>query len=73
MRFCPEIFLALPNQALEEADRMTTYNLYLFSLRILMCGGEANVTRNLPVLIDELHRFGAPDEFLRPEFGMTET
>lgn len=71
--FAPNFFLALLNRGLKEADRMTTLDIDLSCLRVLMCGGEANVVKNLAALTDELHRFGARDEFLRPGFGMTET
>ena len=51
---------------------MTPIDFDLSCMKILMCGGEANVVKTLAELTEALHRFGARGEFLRPGFGMTE-
>lgn len=70
--FAPNFFLALLKRALSGVEDMTPIDVDLSCLKTLMCGGEANV-RTLAALTEELHRFGARGEFLRPGFGMTET
>ena len=72
--FSPNFFLASLKRALSGVDtRMTNIDFDLSCLRILMCGGEANVVANLVALAELLAQFGVEDDFLRPAFGMTET
>lgn len=71
--FSPNFFLASLKRALSGIDtRMTNIDFDLSCLRILMCGGEANVVANLVALAELLTQFGVEDDFLRPAFGMTE-
>lgn len=70
--FAPNFFLASLKRALLGVDDMTPIDFDLSCMKILMCGGEANVVSNLAELTEALHRFGARGEFLRPGFGMTE-
>ena len=70
--FAPNFFLASLKRALSGVDDMTPIDFDLSCMKILMCGGEANVVRTLADLTQTLHQFGAPGEFLRPGFGMTE-
>ena len=70
--FAPNFFLASLKRALSGVDDMTPIDFDLCCLKILMCGGEANVVKTLADLTEALNRFGARGEFLRPGFGMTE-
>ncbi|KAL8719196.1 MAG: hypothetical protein Q9225_003775 [Loekoesia sp. 1 TL-2023] len=72
--FSPNFFLASLKRAVSGIDtRMTNIDLDLSCLKILMCGGEANVVANLVAVAELLTQFGVEDGFLRPGFGMTET
>lgn len=72
--FSPNFFLASLRRALSGIDTgMTNINFDLSCLKILMCGGEANVVENLVALTELLTQYGVEDGFLRPAFGMTET
>lgn len=68
--FSPNFFLASLIRALEE---QTTQNFDLSSLRVLASGGEANPVETCSTLTQLFKRYGAPDNFLSPGFGMTET
>ena len=70
--FAPNFFLASLKRALSGVDEMTPIDFDLPCMKILMCGGEANVVKTLVDLTEALHQFGAPGEFLRPGYGMTE-
>ena len=70
--FAPNFFLASLKRALSGVDDMMSIDFDLSCMKILMCGGEANVVRTLVDLTEALRRFGASGEFLRPGFGMTE-
>ena len=73
--FSPNFFLASLKRALSGVvdTRMTNIDFDLSCLKILMCGGEANVVANLVALSELLTQFGVGGNFLRPGFGMTET
>ncbi|KAE9374207.1 putative non-ribosomal peptide synthase-like protein [Stipitochalara longipes BDJ] len=45
----------------------------LSNLRALISGGESNVVQTCQTLTSLLQHLGAPDSFIRPGFGMTET
>lgn len=68
--FSPNFFLASLIRSLEAA---TTETYDLSSLRVLASGGEANPVETCSTLTTLLKRHGAPDNFLSPGFGMTET
>lgn len=70
--FAPNFFLASLKRALSKVDDISPIEFDLSCMKILMCGGEANVVRTLADLTETLHQFGAQGEFLRPGFGMTE-
>ncbi len=59
--------------AKEEASKNRSIKLNLSSLRALISGGEANVVKTCVALQDLLAAYGAPEAFIRPGFGMTET
>lgn len=68
--FSPNFFLASLIRVLEEQP---TQSYDLSSLRILASGGEANSVETCSTLTRLFNRHGAPDNFLSPGFGMTET
>lgn len=68
--FSPNFFLASLIRTLEEGNTQT---FDLSSLRVLASGGEANPVETCSTLTNLLKRYGAPDNFLSPGFGMTET
>ena len=70
--FAPNFFLASLRRALSGFGDMQPIDFDLSSMKILMCGGEANVVKTLVDLTETLHQVGAPGEFLRPGYGMTE-
>lgn len=71
--FGPNFFLASLKRALSGVKDMTSIEFDLSCMKLFMCAGEANVVKTLVDLTKALHQFGAPDEFLRPGYGMTET
>ena len=72
--FSPNFFMALLKRALSGPNtRATDISFDLSSLRVLMCGGEANVVSNLVELHEFFLQFGVAHEVFRPGFGMTET
>ena len=70
--FAPNFFLASLRRVLEREDS-SAFNLNLASLRALISGGEANVTETCEAVTNLLARYKAPNSFIRPGFGMTET
>lgn len=68
-------FLAKLVIALESRDISvgSSENFDFSSLRALISGGEATVVETCVKLTKLLKGFGAPDTFIRPGFGMTET
>ena len=68
--FSPNFFLASVVRALKKE---TNIQVDLSCLRNLVSGGEANTIETCAALTELLHARGAPDNFLRPGFGMTET
>lgn len=68
--FSPNFFLASLIRALEEQKAQT---FDLSSLKVLASGGEANPVETCSTLTALFKRYGAPDNFLSPGFGMTET
>ncbi len=68
--FSPNFFLASLIRSLE-AGTTETYDLS--SLRVMASGGEANPVETCATLTELLKRYGAPENFLSPGFGMTET
>ncbi|KAJ5902061.1 hypothetical protein N7495_002589 [Penicillium taxi] len=78
--FAPNFFLASVKKALEamlqcmESDTSTTRSLpNVSSLRCLISGGEANSVSLCAAFNELLGVLGAPNAFIRPGFGMTET
>jgi acyl-CoA synthetase (AMP-forming)/AMP-acid ligase II len=70
--FAPNFFLALLVQELHSNSKKSKI-LDLSSLRAFISGGESNVVETCVKLTSLLQRHGAPNSFLRPGFGMTET
>ncbi|KAF2272523.1 putative non-ribosomal peptide synthase-like protein [Westerdykella ornata] len=68
--FAPNFFLEKLRRSLESAPPT---NLDLSSLRVLVSGGEAIVTKTLRQLGKTLVKYGAPANSIVPAFGMTET
>ena len=68
--FSPNFFLASVVKALKKE---TVLQVDLSCLRNLVSGGEANTVETCAALTELLHARGAPANFLRPGFGMTET
>lgn len=74
MLFLPTFFLASLNRALSGIDiRSANTDFELSCLKVLMCGGEANVVSTLVALNDFFLQCGVEHEVFRPGFGMTET
>ncbi|RDW70438.1 hypothetical protein BP5796_08835 [Coleophoma crateriformis] len=78
--FAPNYFLAAIVRALIEgypsihnANQATGDARDLSSLKTLISGGESNVIETCITLTNLLHKYGAPNSFIRPGFGMTET
>ena len=74
--FAPNFFLASIKKAVERKgleNPDSTLELDLSTLRALISGGEANVTETCNAVTKLLQQFGAPANFIRPGFGMTET
>ncbi len=69
----PSIQQSPGSEAKEEASKNPSTKLKLSSLRALISGGEANVVKTCVALQDLLAAYGAPEAFIRPGFGMTET
>lgn len=72
--FAPNFFLASCGKALEVSEKsQSEKSLDLSSIRCLISGGESNSTALCNSLTLLMQKFGAPDHFIRPGFGMTET
>ena len=48
-------------------------NLDLSNLAVIMCGGEANRTKNLGAVDNVLRRYGAPKHSIKAAYGLSET
>ena len=68
--FAPNFYLAKLRKSLENSDQPLWD---LVCLRALISGGEANVVETCAALTGQLQTHGAPDDVIRPGFGMTET
>ncbi|KAK8227240.1 luciferin 4-monooxygenase [Phyllosticta capitalensis] len=72
--FAPNFFLANIRRALLQPDGFRFDDKFdLSTLRALISGGEANVVDTCAALSLQLKEYGAPADFIRPGFGMTET
>lgn len=74
--FAPNFFLGLLKRQLENTDYQVapkTRDLDLSCLKALISGGEANVVKTCATVTEQLHRYRACGDFVRPGFGMTET
>ena len=70
--FAPNFFLSSLKKILERED-LTETDLDLSCLHALVSGGEANVTETCDAVTKLLAKHHAPESFIRPGFGMTET
>lgn len=70
--FAPNFFLASLRKVLER-ENSSKIHLNLSSLHALISGGEANVTETCEAVTNLLAQYNAPQNFVRPGFGMTET
>ncbi|KAK7513043.1 luciferin 4-monooxygenase [Phyllosticta citriasiana] len=72
--FAPNFFLASIRRAINQPDGLRFDDKFdLSGLRALISGGEANVVETCAALSLQLKEYGAPADFIRPGFGMTET
>ena len=72
--FAPNFFLAALRKAMEKPESLRILQeIDLCNLRALISGGEANVTETCVRVTRLLEAYGAPSNFIRPGFGMTET
>ncbi|KAJ6439036.1 hypothetical protein O9K51_08440 [Purpureocillium lavendulum] len=75
--FAPNSFLAnvrkVLQQVLQNAVPAVQSLPDLSSIRCLISGGEANLTGLCASITQLFHQLGAPANFIRPGFGMTET
>ena len=73
--FAPNFFLAKLRRVL--VDSGTSFpgeaKVDLSCLRGILSGGEANVVGTCAALAEQLSQFGAPSNFIRPGYGLTET
>ena len=69
--FAPNFFLALLRRHL--VTNPVADNLDLSCLKALISGGEANVVETCAALTEQLSKYGAGRNVIRPGFGMTET
>lgn len=73
--FAPNFFLASLKRVVESSidQGQVTRTWDLSCLRACISGGEATVTETARALSELVRQSGAPDAFIRPGFGMTET
>lgn len=70
--FSPNFFLAAAVDSLNRQDS-TKLSIDLSSLRVVMCGGEANRTKTLGAVDEVLQRWGAPKYTIKAAYGLSET
>ncbi|KAI9740209.1 MAG: putative NRPS-like protein biosynthetic cluster [Cirrosporium novae-zelandiae] len=69
--FAPNFFFAAMVRVLKE--KAPKESLDLTCLRTITSGGEANQVETCEILTKQLAGYGAPENLIRPGFGMTET
>lgn len=70
--FAPNFFLALTVDSLAK-QHTGSLNLDLSNLAVIMCGGEANRTKNLAAVDKVLRQYGAPEHSIKAAYGLSET
>lgn len=71
--FAPNFFLASLKRAVESSEGQVLKKWDLSCLRACISGGEANVLETTRAFSELVRGFNAPDNCVRPGFGMTET
>ena len=73
--FAPNFFLASLDRALSEIEESSAKveNFDLSCLKVMISGGEANVTETMHSVTEKLAQFGHEGDVISPGFGMTET
>lgn len=70
--FSPNFFLAAAVDSLSKQDK-SSLDLDLSNLAVIMCGGEANRTKNLAAVGKALRQYGAPEHSIKAAYGLSET
>lgn len=70
--FAPNAYLDAIKMFLAGLSADASLNIDLSSLKDWISGGERNVVASVAALTQTLQKYGAPDNLIRPGFGMTE-